>query len=96
MPWALVAMAALQIGASFLQQKESMKAAQRAGERSAAKATENQNRLVQEAQRERRQAQGAFGGTLLGGQPTTAAEQVSQRGTVLTQADTQKRSLLGG
>jgi Flp pilus assembly protein TadB len=95
MPWALVAMAALQIGASFLQQKESMKAAQRAGERSAAKATENQNRLVQEAQRERRQAQGAFG-TVLGGQPTTAAEQVSQRGTVLTQADTQQRSLLGG
>jgi Flp pilus assembly protein TadB len=95
MPWALLAMSALQIGASFLQQKESMKAAQRAQRRSASEATENQNKLVQQAQRERRQAQGAFG-TVLGGQPQSQAQKVSQSGTVLTQADTQKRSLLGG
>jgi Flp pilus assembly protein TadB len=94
-PWPLLAMAAIQAGASFMQQRETMKAARRAQKRSAAESIENQKRLVEQAQKERRQAQGAFG-TVLGGPSQTPSQQVSQSGTVLTQADTQKRSLLGG
>lgn len=96
MPWALVALAALQVGASFMQQRDARRAARRAGEQAASEATENQNRLVREAQKQRREAQGAFGWSMLGIQPTPS-QQVSQQGGILTQREpAQRRSLLGG
>ena len=89
MPWALIAIAAMQAGFAVYQQNQQVKAANKAQQQAAEDAVSNQNALVLEQQKKRRQAQG----TALGGSP--AAEQIARQGSVLTSTP-QTRSLLGG
>ena len=90
MPWALIAVAAIQAGFSIYQQQQQRQAAQRAERQAASDMAQNQSNLLLEQQRERRRAQG----TVLGG-ANQRSQAMSQQGSILTSTP-QNRSLLGG
>lgn len=89
MPAALIALAAIQTGYSIWSQQEQMRAAKKAQRQADDQAIANQNKLVQDEARKRREQ-----GTVLGGFAGIGADSASQRGTLLT-SSSNKRSLLG-
>jgi hypothetical protein len=92
MEWALIALMAAQAGYSIYASNEQQQVASEAAELGRRRSIQNQNRLVEEGFRRQR---GATSGTVLGGTPLGQARQAQQQGSILSNATTQSRSLLG-
>jgi hypothetical protein len=87
MPAALIALAAIQTGFSMYSQQQQLQAAKRAERQATDRSIANQNQMVMEGYKRRRENVDALSSSSM-------AQNASQQGTILTGSSTQ-RSLLG-
>lgn len=91
MPWALIAIAAVQAGYAIYNSQQQQQVAKQAQFEGEERATQQRNQLVESGLKRQR---GASSGTLLGGAPLGQLE--GQGGTLLnTTGNTTTKSLLG-